>query len=116
GTVNADIHPVLRLEFRVQENDLNDVMEVLTSYGKKEGFSIENLGPRMPLKDDRPVFYVVLKRGDSDRVTVTNFLERNQILLALYTQKHDAQSLQVIDPLISQLRERWPDIHVYTGP
>jgi hypothetical protein len=116
GSANADIKPVLRMEFHVQENNLDEVKEILTRYAKKEGFTVDDIGPRMPRKHDRTVFYVILQRGDSERVTVTNFLERDQVLLGFYTTKQDAQSVRVIDPLIADLREKWPDIHVYTGP
>ena len=111
----ADIHPALRMEFSVKESDLSDLMMVLTRYAEKAGFTVENVGPHMPPKNNRPIFYVNLRRSDATKITVTNFLEMNQVLLFLYLPKQDAQSLQLIDPLIAQLRERWPDIHVYIG-
>lgn len=115
--VNADIKPALRMEFHVQESSLNEVMEILTRYAKKEGFTVVDLGPRMPPKDKRPVpvFFVRLIRQDSTEITVTNFLRENQMLLAFYVPQQAAQSQQLVDPLISELREKWPDIHVYTG-
>ncbi len=111
----ADIKPALRMEFEVQESSLSDLMEILMRYAEKEGFTVQDIGPRMPPKDKRLVFYVTLIRPDSTEITVTNFLRQNQMLLFLYAPKQDAQSRQLIDPLISQLREMWPDIHVYTG-
>jgi hypothetical protein len=112
---NADIKPALRMEFQVQESSLSDVMKILTRYAKKEGFTVEDVGPHMPPKDNRPIFYVNLTRQDSTEITVTNFLKQNQMLLAFYVPKQDTQSQHLIDPLISELREKWPDIHVYTG-
>jgi hypothetical protein len=111
----ADIKPTLRMEFQVQESNLSDVMEILTRYARKEGFTVEDTGPHMPPKDNRPIFYVNLRRPDSTKIIVTNFLEKNQMLLFLYVPKQDTQFQQLIDPLISEIRERWPDIHVYTG-
>src|SRR5690348_1634043 len=72
--VNADIKPVLRMEFQVQQSSLSDVMEVLTQYAKKEGFTVEDIGSHMPPKDNRPrpIFYVNLKREDSTEITVTD--------------------------------------------
>ena len=114
--VNADTKPALRMEFLVQESSLSEVMKILTRYAKKEGFTVEDVGPRMPPKEKRPVFYVNLTRQDStEMITVTNFLRQNQMLLFFYTPKLGAQSQQLVDPLISELREKWPDIHVYTG-
>jgi hypothetical protein len=112
---DADIKPALRMEFHVQEAGLSDLMEILTRYADKEGFTVEDIGPHMPPKDSRPIFYVNLKRQDSTEITVTNFLKQNQMLLAFYVPKQDAHSQHLIDPLISELREKWPDIHIYTG-
>ncbi len=112
---NADIQPALRLEFSVKERNFSDLMDVLTRYAEKAGFTVEDVGPHMPPKDNRPIFYVNLRRPDSTKIVVTNFLERNQVLLFLYFPKQDTRSMQLIDPLIAELRERWPDIHVYTG-
>jgi hypothetical protein len=112
---NADIKPALRMEFEVQESSLSDLMKILTRYASKEGFAVEDIGLHMPPKDNRPIFYVNLRRQDSAEITVTNFLKQSQMLLAFYVSKQDAQSQQLVDPLISELREKWPDIHVYTG-
>jgi len=112
---NADIHPALRMEFSVKESDFSELMSVLAHYAEKTGFTVEDVGPRMPPKDDRPIFYVHLNRPDSTKITVTNFLERHQVLLFLYLPKQDTHSIPIIDPLIAELRHRWPDIHVFTG-
>ncbi len=112
---NADVKPTLRMEFQVKESNLSDLMEILTRYAKKEGFTVEDIGPHMPPKENRPIFYVNLRRPDSTKIIVTNFLEKSQMLLLLYVPRQDAQSQQLIDPLISEIREKWPDIHVYTG-
>mgnify|MGYP001308344635 CR=1 FL=1 len=115
ASVNADTEPSLRMEFQVQESSLSEVMEILTRYAKTEGFTVENVGPNMPQKDNRPVFYVNLTRQDSARILVTNFLKQDQMFLAFYHPKQAVHPEQIIDPLISELREKWPDIHVYTG-
>lgn len=112
---SADVKPVLRMEFQVQESGLNDLMEILTRYANKEGFTVADIGPHMPTKKNRPVFYVNLIRHDSTGITVTNILRQNQMLLAFYVPRQDAESQHLIDPLISALREKWPDIHAYTG-
>ena len=90
-------------------------MEILMRYAKKEGFTVEDIGPHMPPKDNRPVFYVSLTRQDSTEITVTNFLKEDQILLFLYVPKQDTEYQRLVDPLLSELREKWADIHVYTG-
>jgi hypothetical protein len=117
-SINAgtNLVPALRMEFQVQESSLSEVMEILTRYAKREGFTVENIGPNMPRKENRRVFYVHLIRQDFVEVTVTNFLKRNQMLLGFYYPKQTAHPEQIIDALISELREKWPDIHVYTGP
>jgi hypothetical protein len=70
----ADSKPVLRMEFQIQESSLSDMMEILTRYAKKEGFAVEEIGPHMPPKENRPIFYVNLTRQDAVKITVTNFL------------------------------------------
>jgi hypothetical protein len=115
ASVNADTKPALRMEFQVQEGSLDQVMEILTRYAKREGFTLEDIGPHMPPKDNRSVFYVHLARQDSAEITVTNFLRHDHMLLAFYYAKQAAHPEKIIDPLLSELREKWPDIHVYTG-
>jgi hypothetical protein len=102
------------MEFQVQESSLSDVMEILTRYAKSEGFTVEKAGPSMR-HDNRPVFYVVLTRDDSARVTVTNFIKQDQMLMAFYYPKQAVHPEQIVDPQLSALREKWPDIHVYNG-
>jgi hypothetical protein len=103
------------MEFRVQESSLEDVMEILMRYAKREGFTVANTGPHMPPKENRQVFYVQLTRQDSARITVTNFLKHDQMLLGFYYATQTNRPEKIVDPLISELREKWPDIHVYTG-
>lgn len=108
--------PSFRMEFQVQEKDLDNLMAILVRYAQKEAFSIEDIGSNMPPKDNRPVFYVNLKRQDAAEFTLTNFLRRDQILLFFYKPKQITQVEAIAAPLIKQLRERWPDIHAYVGP
>jgi hypothetical protein len=44
------------------------------------------------------VFFVGLTRWDSTEITVTNFLNHDQMLLAVYVPKQHAQSQQLVDP------------------
>ena len=113
---NADSSPARRLEFHVQESNLSDVMEILTQYATSEGLTVENIGPRLRPTGNRTVFYVNLTRGDFVEITATNIIKQDQMLLGFYYRKHPAHSEQAGNALISDLREKWPDIHVYTGP
>lgn len=115
ASVNADSKPSLRMEFQVQESSLDEVKEILMQYARKEGFAVENIGPHMPPKGNRPVFYIHLARQDSAEITVTNFLRQGQMLLFFYYARQADHPEKIIDPLLSELRKRWPDIHVYTG-
>jgi hypothetical protein len=116
ASVNADTKPSRRMDFQVQEASLGEVMEILTRYAKTEGVIVENIGPNMPQKDNRPVFYVNLTRRDSVRILVTNFLKQDQMFLAFYYPTQAAHPEKISAALISELRQKWPDIHVYTGP
>ncbi len=110
------VQPSFRMEFQIQEKDLDSLMEIPVRYAQKEAFSIEDVGPNMPPKDNRPVFYVNLKRQDSAQFTFNNFLRRDQILLFFYKPKQVTQVEAIVSPLVEQLRERWSDIHAYVGP
>lgn len=110
-----NIMPLLRLEFSVQESNLSEVMEVLQRYAKSESFSIRDIGPRLPPKESRVVFYAILTRDDNAEIKVTNFLRKDQMLLFFYPPK-GSHPEQIVEPLISELRQKWPDIHTYTGP
>lgn len=115
NTAYADISPTLRMEFEVQQSDLSDVMKILTKYANDEGLTIENMGPRMPPRGGRPVFYVKLVRQDVTILIVTNFVRPDQMLIGYYAPTHGTDPQRPIEPLISEMRQRWPDIHVYTG-
>jgi len=112
---NADSNPARRMEFHVQESGLSDVMEVLTRYAAREGLTVESIGPRLPPKGNRIVFYVNLTRGDFVEITATNIIKQDQMLLGFYNPMYATQSEQIGDALISDLHEKWPDIHAYTG-
>jgi hypothetical protein len=113
--VNADSMPALRMEFHVEESTLSELLDVLTRYAEQEGFTVENIGPNMPHKDRSPVFYGILLRQDSNKVMLINIGKQDRMLLLFYMPKQDADSQRLADRLIFQLREKWPDIHVYTG-
>jgi hypothetical protein len=113
---NADTKPALVMEFHVQESSLSDVMEILTRYAKREGLTVKDIGPRLPPRGKRTVFYVNLTRQDFAEITATNIIKQDQMLLGFYYPKQAAHSEQIGDALIHELREKWPDIHVYTGP
>jgi hypothetical protein len=106
--------PLVRMEFRTEEGDRHDLMNILIGYAKQEGFSLENIGPNMPQRDKRPVLYVIPTRDDSAEITVTNFLKQDQMLLYHY-RRNTAHPEQIIDALISEIRVKWPDIHPYLG-
>jgi hypothetical protein len=115
GDANADTKPVLVMEFHVQESSLNDLMEILTRYAKSEGLTVINIGPRLPPRGNRTVFYVSLTRQGSAEIRATNIMDQNQMLLGFYYPKEAASTEQIGDALISQLRQKWSDIRVYTG-
>jgi hypothetical protein len=91
-------------------------MEILTQYAIREGLTVENIGPRLPPRRNRTVFYVNLTRGDFVESTATNIIKQDQMLLGFYYPDQATHSEQIGDALISELREKWPDIHVFTGP
>jgi hypothetical protein len=112
----ADTKPARVMEFHVQESSLSDVMEILTRYAQREGLTVENIGPRLPPRSNRTVFYINLTRQGFAEITATNLIKQDQMLLGFYYPKQAANSEQIGDALVSELREKWPDIHVYTGP
>jgi hypothetical protein len=110
--------PLLRMEFQVQEKDLGELIGILAQYAKEHGFSVKDIGPYLPKHGERtsPLLYVSLVREDSSML-VTNFIKQDQVLVAFYYKHRPLHADQIDDePLISTLRERWPDIHLYTGP
>ena len=115
ANANCGMQPTLRMEFHVQKTDLSYVMEVFTRYAEREGLSIEDIGPSLPPRSNRTVFYAVLRRQDFNEIKVTNFIRRDQMLLIFYCSKQAADSEQIGDALIAELREKWPDIHVCAG-
>jgi len=104
------------MEFHIQESTLSDVIEILTQYATREGLTVENIGPRLPPRGNRIVFYVNLTRGGFIEVTATNIIKQDQMLVGFYYSDQANRSAQIGDVLISHLREKWPDIHDYTGP
>ena len=112
--VQADTAPSRRMEIPVPQDELAKLSSTLSEFAQKESFSFEDIGARMPFKDNRPVFYVRLIKSDSNEITATNFLEQNRVLLFHYPS-NQGNSFEEFDKLINELRRKWPQIHPYSG-
>ena len=109
-----DPSPV-RMEFQIETKDLNELMMILVRYSNNEELRLENVGSKMPQKENRPIFYVNLYADDVFKITVSNFLREDKVLLLFYEKKEESRAKSAFDSLTSQIRARWPDLHIYDG-
>jgi len=104
--------PTLNMQFEVRPTDLPEVMEILVRYAQKEDLTVLDVGAQLPPKENRRIFLVKLRRQGYPYVTTENFLKQDQMIVSFYVSKQDARFQEVVDALLSELRQRWPDIHV----
>jgi hypothetical protein len=69
--------PILkvRLEFRVRPDELHELRSVLLSFAAEERLTVNDVGTRIPPKQERPLFHIELEQGASVQVVVTNIRE-----------------------------------------
>jgi hypothetical protein len=107
--------PIERLEFHVAKTDLPELLSMVSAFAKQQSWVVENVGPHIPPRPNRgPDFYVNLTREAVKKVTLTNWIDESAMLVLFYSDNRRSDDFAAFATLKKRLRERWPDIHVYT--
>ena len=107
--------PKVHLELQIAADDVTELRQLITDFAKDEGFAFEDVGPELPPRQGREVFYILLKRSDIE-VLVDDFLEQYRFGVAIYDLKSRPEFESVAARLEAMLRNRWPDrLRPYTG-
>tara|TARA_R110002074_G_scaffold381605_2_gene560726 strand:+ start:1417 stop:1836 length:420 start_codon:yes stop_codon:yes gene_type:complete len=88
----------------------NDVIE----FANREGFQISDIGKKLPLKDGRKVFYLVMDDDDEQQILVSDFLEAGNFFIALYVPPN-MTSKGLPERFFSQMHASWPGMVVTNG-
>lgn len=109
--------PILkvRLEFRVRPGELHELRSVLLSFAAEERLTVNDVGTRIPPKQERPLFHIELEQGASVQVVVTNIRAEERMFVWVYELQPGSRFEQLGSRLQEVLRRKWPTLAPYDG-
>ena len=103
----------VRLEFRITPDELAELRSVLLKFAQTERLAVNDVGTKMPPRQERPLFYVELDRGSSVQLVVTNIRAEKRMFVWVYELEPASDFARLGSRLEEVLRRKWPTLAPY---